>query len=194
MPVLELPVVAKNETPDTCRACGGDCCKSMPGSYHPAQFGPDLAGVYELLRDGRASIDRWEGSEVKLRREDGKTEYVPIPNQGYYLRPAIKTGRRKGVPLFAFMATPDGDGGVFDLSYGGECVHLGAAGCGLKFEDRPLNCQALVANPARNPDRDVYCRTPEEFNKPGLVIAWNPYAPKLEEIGRRAEDERYRRA
>lgn len=192
---LELPVVAQNETPALCGPCGGECCKHMPGAYHPAQFGPDLTGVYELLKAGRASIDWWEGDVVQFRDETGKRlPSVAIPNRGYFLRPAIKTGRRAGPPLFAFMAPPDGDGGVFDPTYGGECVNLGPTGCSLPFAERPINCQALVANPDRNPDKDVHCLVTPELNKPGLVVAWNPYAPKLKEIGDRVVTEAYARA
>ena len=66
MSKLELPVVANNEAADTCRACGGECCKQMPGSYHPAQFGPDLEGVYELLKAGKRSEEHT--SELQSQR------------------------------------------------------------------------------------------------------------------------------
>lgn len=189
-PRLELPVVPNNENPALCRKCGGDCCKEMPGSYHPAQFGPALEGVAELLRAGKASIDWWEGDSVDARGADGKKTYVPIPHKGYYLRPAIKPGRRKGPPLFSFFAGPDGDGGVFDPSFGGECVNLTPAGCSLAFADRPLNCQALAPDPDRDPARGRFCDGEDlAHNKPGLVIAWNPLSPLLEKIGRQVEGE-----
>lgn len=191
---LELPVVVQNETPDLCGPCGGECCKNMPGAYHPAQFGPDLEGVYELLAAGKASIDWWEGDTVKYPDAAGELVKVEIPHQGYFLRPAIKPGRRTPPSALASLfGADDGDGGVFDPTYGGECVNLGPTGCALAYADRPLNCQALVANPDRDQEAGVMCHVDPALNKPGLVVAWNPYAPKLREIGDRVQTEAYAR-
>lgn len=113
---------------------------------------------------------------------------------GYFLRPAIKPGKRRGEPLFNFSGVPDGDGGVFDPTYGGECVWFrDGKGCDMEFADRPLNCQGLVANPdnpgrSKNPDA-VGCSAPQEMSKSGIILAWQPYSEQLERAGRQAEEE-----
>lgn len=187
LPVVhDLPVIEKNETPIICGACRKSCCKAMPGSYHPKQFGPNLEGVAELLRAGLASIDWWDGQDLYWHDAAGKREYTVLEHRGLFLRPAIKPGRRKGEPLFLFCGTPDGDGGVFDPTYGGECVRLvDGKGCSLEFRDRPVNCQGLVANP----DPNGHCLTSAEHSKAGMILAWQPFSEALERIGHEVERE-----
>lgn len=187
MPKLELPTVPRNETPDVCGPCGGECCKQLPGLYHPAQFGADLAGVYELLKSGRAAIDNWDGGEVYYTDDDGQRVTVDLEHSpAYYLRPAVKPHWQKqpsGIASWLFAAAA-GSGGVFDQTWGGECVNLTDSGCSLSWDDRPVNCRGLVAK-----DGGRNCKTPAEFDKPALVVAWQPFALALGEIGRRVKRE-----
>lgn len=56
-----------------CIGCG-DCCKSLPGAFHPNDR--TMEQFIELLRIGVASIDWYEGDELT-----------------YYVRPATLSGR-----------------------------------------------------------------------------------------------------
>ena len=162
--MASLPMVENNEDADVCGKCEGACCKVLPGCYHPSQFGPSLEGVEELLRAGKAAIDWWEG------------ELAGYEGTSYYLRPATKSARRH----------------PFDPSWGGECILLTPAGCPLSFEDRPLGCRMLKPDPNWN-GQEITCQfegigdldTEKEF----AAIAWQPFAKRLEAIGRMVESQ-----
>ncbi len=49
---------------DLCIACGGACCKKLPGQYAPSDFKEKLSydSLKELLLSGDFSIDWYEGS------------------------------------------------------------------------------------------------------------------------------------
>tara|TARA_B100001093_G_scaffold255829_1_gene244697 strand:+ start:610 stop:1092 length:483 start_codon:yes stop_codon:yes gene_type:complete len=49
--------IAKNETPDFCKGCGG-CCKSQPGGYSPDQFSSEDE-IINLLVSNKAILDWW---------------------------------------------------------------------------------------------------------------------------------------
>lgn len=161
-------VIINNEDADTCKKCGGECCKRMPGIYHPSQFGPNLEGVEELLRSRKAAIDWWEGPL------EGYEE------TSYYLRPATKykPGSFRSV------------GHPFDASWGGECVLLTPNGCPLPFADRPWGCQALKPNPDVLKDDNARCSNDSGVpDKRLMALAWQPFAVRLAEIGRKVDDE-----
>jgi len=61
---------------EVCRKCGGTCCKSMPGAFHPEDIDkPIVAEIVEKLSSGEWAIDWWEGEKPK-----------------YFLRPATTNG------------------------------------------------------------------------------------------------------
>lgn len=119
--MTRLPVLNSYERPDLCAPCGGSCCKQMPGSATPEDFGaPDRAVMVTRIRSALASglwsIDWWEGDL------DGHDS----PN---YLRPATVSGR----------------GRIFDPSWGGACVFHREDGCAI-FPSRPSGCRGLEPN------------------------------------------------
>ena len=96
-----------------CSICKGNCCKRLPGPYHPSDFKETITKEFltELLRSRKAVVDWWE------RRD----------RPGYFLRPPCVND----------------DGKIFCGSWGGTCSFLKEDGCSLKFEDRPLGCRNL---------------------------------------------------
>jgi hypothetical protein len=49
---------------DMCKACGGDCCTNMSGSYTPKNFDQKITFEFiaKLLKDGKTSIDWYEAA------------------------------------------------------------------------------------------------------------------------------------
>ena len=100
-----------------CSACGGKCCRGMPGILHPSDLRePIEETIFIMLLSGKYQIDCWEGDPTNT----GKY------HSGYYLRPAIKLAE-----------------GIFNFSWGGECIVLNGNGCSLDLIDRPFNCRML---------------------------------------------------
>ena len=62
--MIELPVIQNNEHKDMCSTCGGSCCKSYAGWYHPKQV---LAILEKYKSTGNLSdgykIDAYEGED-----------------------------------------------------------------------------------------------------------------------------------
>lgn len=88
-----------------CSECGGSCCKSMPGSCYPEDFGVQMgfSQLDKALLSGKYAIDWWDGDA-----RDDKDELC----RTYYVRPATKG--MKGV--------------LYDPSCGGVCVFLARNG------------------------------------------------------------------
>lgn len=146
-----------NENLGTCAACGGVCCKTMPGSYLPKQLTDEQ--VHHLLVTGQAAIDWWEGDP----RPD-KNKLV----RANYLRAATKKAAGK----------------IFDPSWGGECVHLTNSGCALTFEARPWACQTLIPNPDKPGECKLGKHKHKYTDKQIAACAWIPRNETLEQIGR----------
>lgn len=147
--------VINNETPDVCEPCGGKCCKSSPGLASPEQWGSDdRETMSERIATALAS-GLWS---IDAWEDGGST---------YFLRPAT----------FA------GSGKVYDYSWGGACILLGKSGCTLRFDERPLNCQDLVAKP----EPTGQCTMPDGRDKKYYVDLWLPFQDVLHDAGRRAE-------
>ena len=106
------------EKKELCAACGGKCCKGMPGSAFPSDFGELLLdALVEKFQSGLWVIDWWEGDPR------GKGYRMA---QSYFVRPAIK-----------------GANALFHPSWGGECIFLSEDGCTLPSDERPLGCKRL---------------------------------------------------
>lgn len=145
-----------------CTACGGACCKAMPGGSHPNDWGaPNVAEmerrIAAALGSGRYAIDWWEGDPRGL--EEGDLGYV---SQGFYIRPATK-GK---------------EGRVYDASWGGECTFLMPTGCTLAHDARPLECRTL------EPRYPYRCE--QHHGKHATAVAWIEYHSLLENIVRNA--------
>jgi len=104
--------------PSICSKCGGICCTNMPGVCLPSDFKePLLRSLAEAFRSGKYAIDWWEGDPRKNGGGLRKT---------YFVRPATRNSR-----------------GLFDSSWGGECVLLTPSGCSLAPRERPSGCRLL---------------------------------------------------
>jgi hypothetical protein len=147
----QLPIV----NAERCTSCGGRCCKHMPGTSSPEDWGaPDedamAARIDGALRTGKWAIDWLDADE-------------DVGSRVFYLRPAIK-GK---------------EGDVFDPSWGGTCTMLGPKGCALEYEQRPHGCRELVPGlpdaPCLRPDT-----TMPKITDAGL---WAPYQDLLRDAG-----------
>ena len=114
----KLPWVETEEARAVCAACGGKCCKRIPGNAYPEDFAPNVEkNLREAIASGLWAIDCWEG--------DLDDTYDPM-----YVRPQTKKGHMERR--------------LFDRSWGGECVFFHEnVGCVLPFEKRPKECRML---------------------------------------------------
>jgi Fe-S-cluster containining protein len=156
--MLKLAVL--NNENKVCGPCGGKCCKRMPGSALPSDFGHDVGtALLDALLSKRWAIDWWEGDP-----RGGKNEL----DVAYFLRPATK-GR---------------EGCLHDASWGGECTFLTQTGCSLTFERRPSECRGLVPNEVAPGN----CTSDPATTKQQVAIAWIPYDALIREVADMIED------
>ena len=141
-----------------CGACGGACCKQMPGGAHPSDWGAPNRDVMRALltaalNSGQYTIDWWEGDPRGLQEDD--PGYV---SQGFYVRPAIKGY----------------EGYTYHAGWGGECTFLTPTGCAMPHANRPLECRTL------EPKYPMRCE--QHHGKYATAIAWIEYHDVLSEI------------
>lgn len=169
-----LPI-ANNEDLATCRACGGQCCKTLPGAYLPDQL--DEAQLADGLRTGRLVLAWWDGDPRPGKHCfdvdcDGACPRCADPDRlrrAYYVRPRNVESRP----------------GPFDASTHGACTLLGPAGCTLPFEARPAGCQNLLVNRANPGDCHDYAVPTKSF-KHYAALAWVPHQERLLRLANRA--------
>lgn len=129
--------------------CGGHCCKAMPGSALPEDFGEPihLALFRGLAQSGLWAVDWWEGDI-----EDGGDL-----DRCYYWR-----------------ATRAESEQIFDPAWGGTCSWLTETGCREPFAGRPSGCRSLRCVAA---GRDwKQCKTDTPHNDKAIAArAWRPY-------------------
>lgn len=60
---IKLPILSGHYDYDTCKKCGGDCCKIVAGLYSPKDFKEPITAelILSLLKGGKIGIDWWEG-------------------------------------------------------------------------------------------------------------------------------------
>lgn len=104
------------ENRKVCAACGGKCCKHVPGGVYPHQV--PAGGIRDLL-SGRYVIDWLDGDPRDNHNEFGR---------GYFIRPATKGAEHRRT----------------DPSWGGVCTFLGPEGCELSEHERPFGCVDLI--------------------------------------------------
>ncbi|MES2154074.1 MAG: hypothetical protein V4510_02975 [bacterium] len=162
-----LPIL-NNEDAATCGACGGKCCKTLPGAFLPDQL--DDAAIAGGLRDGRFVLAWWDGDprpemncfDVEC---DGSCARCMDParlRRAYYVRP-----RNVMSPA-----------GPFDGTSHGACTLLGPTGCTLRFADRPAGCQNLLVNKADPGNCHEHAVTTGSF-KHYAAVAWAPFQDRL---------------
>lgn len=162
-----LPIL-NNEDLATCRACGGKCCKTLPGAYLPDQLPED--DLRAGLASGKLVLAWWDGDPRPERNCldvdcDGTCERCTAPDRlrrSYYVRP-----RNLNSPP-----------GAFDPTRNGQCALLGPSGCTLSFEQRPSGCQNLLVNRESPGDCHDYAVPTRSF-KHHAAVAWVPYQDRL---------------
>jgi hypothetical protein len=165
--VGSLPI-ANNEDLATCRACGGQCCKTLPGAYLPDQLTEQQLG--DGLRAGKLVLAWWDGDPRPDKTCfdidcDGSCPRCMDPDRlrrAYYVRPRN-------------VASPSGP---FDPTTNGACTLLGPTGCTLPFDTRPSGCQNLLANKANPGDCNDYAVPTKSF-KHYAAVAWVPHQERL---------------
>jgi hypothetical protein len=162
-----LPI-ANNEDLATCRACGGQCCKTLPGAYLPGQLSE--TELRDGLQSGRLVLAWWDGDPRPDRNCldvdcEGTCDRCMAPDRlmrAYYVRP-----RNVNSPA-----------GSFDGTSKGACTLLGPNGCTLPFERRPSGCQNLLVNKADPGNCHDYAVPTRSF-KHYAALAWVPEQAKL---------------
>lgn len=152
--------IVKNENPDICKQCGGQCCMNMGCHLHPDDIVKRFGAItretlIQALKCGDYSADFWDGDV----REDNDIEvpYEELKSDCWYLR-ARHIGSK-----------------AIDRSCGGVCANLTKHGCKFSWDDRPSGGKALI--PQENHD----CGK-SSFDRVAGVISWIPYSDMICEI------------
>lgn len=165
-----LPI-ANNEDLDTCRRCGGQCCKTLPGAFLPGQLGE--TDIRAGLAAGRLVLAWWDGDprpgmqcfDVDCDGGCPRCTAEGRLRRAYYLRPRNVNSRP----------------GPFDASTQGACTLLGPAGCTLPFGQRPAGCQNLLVNRADPGNCHEYAVPTRSF-KHYAALAWVPHQEMLSRL------------
>lgn len=148
---MGLPIL-DNQNPAACVPCGGLCCKNSPGYLWPEQLGETdeakRSRLVELLQSGRWQLARYESDW------DDEPDVLG-------LRPAV-------VGTLGQFYAPDA----------GRCTFLGSAGCGLGWNERPMQCRAL--QPRRHPE--ARCSMTSGFVDWDAAQAWLPLQGMIAEV------------
>ncbi len=147
------PLEARNERPEICRACGGECCLTRPGIEEPDRFLAAANPASELA--GALRSRDW----VLLR-------HVGVPwTDG---RPPDPADRYRTI-LYPRPATVDerSSGHVFAGAERSPCVFHGPRGCALPFAGRPRMCREL------EPSAVGDCES--TWDQRSAALAWLPW-------------------
>lgn len=164
---VRLPI-ANNEDRATCAACGGKCCKTLPGAFLPGQMSDEEIALG--LRDGRWVLAWWPGDP----RPDKQCFDVDCDGTC----PRCTAGDRLYRTYYLRPRNVNSQPGPLDGSSHGACTLLGSAGCLLPFEARPSGCQNLLVNKANPGDCHEYAVTTGSF-KHYAAVAWAPHQDTL---------------
>jgi hypothetical protein len=152
--------------PLACAACGGMCCVSFPGIYHPKDLGAEITEefIYGLLKTGKFKVNHWDG--------DFEWEGKSYPN-AYFLQPRV-------------MGTLP-----YEHSYGGTCVNWSLKnGCSLGFKDRPYQCRTLVPHiNGVGAEKECKHRPEDKADKENMIASWLPHIHILVNAGERLQEE-----
>lgn len=154
--------ILNTESSAMCGSCGGKCCKNLPGSTHPDEWGDNPQqirnAIVEALLSGKWAVDCWDGDPRPGKSWDDDDAL----SCAMYVRP-----RRKGAPVWD-KAWSDGRH---------PCILLTPTGCSLSHDARPSECRGLVPHP----EGAMKCESSEEFDKRQNAIAWIPYQGIIDE-------------
>jgi len=179
----KLPLVSSlpaRESPSSCGVCAGACCKNLPGTTAPQEWGRTRQEIFEnvvkALRSKRWTIDWWEGDPRDVR---GQSRTPGALTQTYYVRPAIK--KREGEVFHA--------GGGWGANATGDCSFLGPRGCELPSGRRPVECRALIAGPYNEKEKYHECKGDARYGKKMNAMRWIPYQDLLYKAGNLVDSE-----
>lgn len=156
--------IENNETPETCKECGGRCCKfgcELHPQYDLHLEKPNMNKLRELLRTGLYSIDWWFGNLI----DDSADCYF-----NYFLR-MRNTGADIVDEYDAFEAIV--------CENDNHCIMLTRVGCLYSFDARPYGGKMLVPS-YKNNQGDPICES--SYTKKEAAKAWIPYAPMLAKL------------
>ena len=146
--------IKNNENLKDCAACGGSCCKALPGSFWPSDFEDIEKEVLDGLVRGDFSIDWYES--------DPRANVFEL-DCCYYVRMRVKDCDK-----------------VYDPSWGGECKFLTVKGCALPFEKRAHDCKALIP---KFDYKEKRSKCTGETEKRETALKWVKYQGMLDRIG-----------
>jgi hypothetical protein len=156
--------MVNNENFEICSACGGKCCKNIPGNAYPEDFGfhnkseeEIRDALTEMFSSGNWQIDWWDGYESEF--DNGY--------RGLFVRPATEKSKGK----------------IYHGSWAHEgCVFYVNNICSLPFEVRPFDCRDLIPKEEKC---IVSSGEMEEHPKITAIEKWKPYEHLLTQV---AED------
>lgn len=151
--------IKNNENKELCAKCGGKCCKTYAGAYHPDDFNHELtdAWLQDLLEGNHAYPD---GKPILVSIDWAEGVKDGPDGRGYFLRP-----RHAG-------------GDIVDPSWGAECYHLTETGCDLSFDERPWRCKLKEPSECFT----WFTSKPGTSEKGESMEAWRPYWDKLHKL------------
>jgi Fe-S-cluster containining protein len=156
------------DNPELCKACGGKCCKNLPGFFFPEQLGKNedeiRSQLLEMFKTGNYSIDAWEGDP----RPEFENVDIDSPKWDQrFTRVDIIRPRGKGKPIFHFP--------WFESV---ECVFLTENGCSLESDTRPMECQLVEP-------RKEKCISHNRIGRHGkheAALLWVPYQNVIKQV------------
>lgn len=162
------------ENHELCAACGGVCCKRMPGALMPEDVRGDLATVLkDKFRVGEWAIDWWEGDprQEAIDPFEGPFDWKGRKSQAYFLRPAMV-----GADQLFHSA----------WKYDGICVYW-SNGCLLQPDDRPFGCRWLMPG-------EEFCEYLPPSGIPNCkheaALAWLEYEDVIMAVAREIQKEK----
>jgi Fe-S-cluster containining protein len=167
--IIPISSVNANEDKNTCAQCGGECCKGVPGVYHP----DDLFDSMTDLEIKNKIISMLKSGNTVVTRREVVNEDIGYPY-------AAKT---IAVNVLSARAVQGSNRSWFQHDNIGRCINLNDSGCVLSSIDRPRECRTLVPTQwwvTKSP-----CKQESSFDSDDLTNEWTIY----EEIIREAEDQ-----
>jgi Fe-S-cluster containining protein len=147
-----------NENASACTPCGGQCCKGMPGIYHPDDLFSNMSDVeiknkmITMLESGTIVFTDNEISDSRGKYSIRVESLVP------------RAGNRTKNWYQPF-------------NYG-QCINLGDTGCTLSSDERPRECRALVPSP----EGASKCKPEAGFDREDLLNEWTIYEEIVQEV------------
>jgi len=151
----------QNENKDICTPCGGQCCKSSPGSFMPNQILKGQTNQFEIIDkmmdDGLVVIN-----QIDIYPD---SDTLVAPDYSFLvLQPTTSISKQ--------WSTKTSRGDNF-----GQCVNLTETGCSLRFDERPYVCQQLIPVEGGKCHYDPNVNLDEK-----LYEAWLPHQQFLNDL------------